>query len=65
MNAMGTLCDRIASDAVHPVQHVLNIPIQMLYTVNDTYRFINDRLALFSNKGQEYSLRDLYPTDQE
>ena len=65
MNATGTLCDRFASDAVHPVQHVLNIPIQLLYTVNDTYRFINDRLAPFSNKGQGYSLRDLYPTDQE
>ena len=47
MNATGILCYRIASDAVHPVQHVLNVPITLLYTVNDTYRFINDRLALF------------------
>ena len=65
MNATGILCYRIASDAVHPVQHVLNVPIQLLHTVNDTYRFINDRFAPFSNKGQGYSLRDLYPTDQE
>ena len=65
MNATVILCYRIASDAVHPVQNVLNVPIQLLYTLNDTYRFINDRLAPFSNKGQGYSLRDLYPTDQE